>query len=70
MNRLILERRQVWICLSTIMASLLVGNARLGVGPTIESPLWPTLMPLLYGTFIQVPRMETAQAMGYIRTRE
>ena len=62
MNRLILERRQVWIYLSAIMAGLLVGNAWPGVGPTFETLLWPTLMLLLYATFMQVPLLQLREA--------
>ena len=38
--------------MSAIMAGLLVGNAWPGVGPIFETLLWPTLMLLLYATFI------------------
>lgn len=44
------------------MAGLLVGNAWPGVGPTFETLLWPTLMLLLYATFMQVPLLQLREA--------
>lgn len=44
------------------MAGLLVGNAWPGVGPTFETLLWPTLMLLLYATFMQVPLLHLREA--------
>ncbi|MFN3451739.1 MAG: arsenic resistance protein [Sphingorhabdus sp.] len=62
MNRLTLERRQVWIYLSAILGGLLVGSAWTGVGRSFEALLWPTLMLLLYATFVQVPLLHLREA--------
>ncbi|PTN36384.1 arsenic resistance protein [Desulfonatronum sp. SC1] len=62
MDRLTLERRQVWLYLSTIIAGLLVGSAWPGVGRLFEALLWPTLIVLLYATFIQVPLLHLRDA--------
>jgi hypothetical protein len=52
MNRLSLERRQVWICLAAIAGGLLLGSVAPGIGPRFEALLWPVLAPLLYATFV------------------
>uniref|UniRef100_UPI0004ABE6B2 arsenic resistance protein n=1 Tax=Desulfonatronum thiodismutans TaxID=159290 RepID=UPI0004ABE6B2 len=62
LDRLTLERRQVWLYLSTIIAGLLVGSAWPGVGRLFEALLWPTLIVLLYATFIQVPLLHLRDA--------
>lgn len=62
LDRLTLERRQVWIYLSTILGGLLVGSAWTGAGRTFEALLWPTLMLLLYATFVQVPLLHLREA--------
>lgn len=62
MDRLTLERRQVWIYLSAILGGLLVGSAWTGVGRSFETLLWPTLMLLLYATFVQVPLLHLREA--------
>lgn len=61
-DRLTLERRQVWIYLSTIIMGLLLGSSWPGVGSTFEALLWPTLMLLLYATFVQVPLLHLREA--------
>lgn len=62
MDRLTLERRQVWIYLSAIIIGLLSGSAWPGVGPVFEALLWPALMLLLYTTFLQVPLLHLREA--------
>jgi ACR3 family arsenite efflux pump ArsB len=62
MDRLTLERRQVWAYLSAIIAGLLAGSAWPGLGPVFERMLWPTLMLLLYATFVQVPLLHLREA--------
>lgn len=62
MDRLTLERRQVWAYLSAIIAGLLAGSAWPGTGPFFEAMLWPTLMLLLYATFVQVPLLHLREA--------
>ena len=62
MDRLTLERRQVWAYLSAIIAGLLAGSAWPGTGPFFEVMLWPTLMLLLYATFAQVPLLHLGEA--------
>ena len=62
MDRLTLERRQVWLYLSAIITGLLIGSAWPGVNRLFEALLWPTLMLLLYTTFIQVPLLHLREA--------
>jgi ACR3 family arsenite efflux pump ArsB len=62
MNRLTLERRQVWIYLAAIAAGLVLGSARPALGPAFESLLWPVLAALLYATFVQVPLLHVRDA--------
>jgi hypothetical protein len=61
-DRLTLERRQVWIYLSAIIVGLLLGSAWPGVGTFFETLLWPALMLLLYTTFLQVPLLHLREA--------
>ena len=44
------------------MAGFLVGTTWPGVGPIFETLLWPTLMLLLYATFMQVPLLHLREA--------
>ena len=53
-DRLTLERRQVWIYLFAILAGLALGSASPGVDRPLEAVIWPVLMLLLYATFVQV----------------
>lgn len=62
MDRLTLERRQVWIYLAAIIGGLLVGTIAPGVGPRFEVFLWPVLAALLYTTFLQVPLLHVRDA--------
>ncbi len=64
MNRLTLERRQVWIYLVAIIGGLLVGSGWPRVNPPFEALLWPTLMLLLYATFVQVPLLHLREAFA------
>lgn len=63
MDRLTLERRQVWIYLSAIIAGLLVGGSWPVVAPAFEALLWPALVLLLYATFVQVPLLHLRDAL-------
>ncbi len=62
MNRLTLERRQVWVYLAAILAGLLVGSVWPGAHPAFETLLWPALVLLLYATFVQVPLLHLREA--------
>ncbi|MDP3977744.1 MAG: hypothetical protein Q8P85_07080 [Pseudomonas sp.] len=61
MDRLTLERRQVWVYLTAISAGLLLGCLLPGLAPT-QAMLWPTLLLLLYATFVQVPLLHLREA--------
>lgn len=63
MDRLTLERRQVWIYLSAIIGGLLVGSMWASTGHFLEMLLWPTLILLLYATFLQVPLLHLRDAI-------
>jgi ACR3 family arsenite transporter len=63
-DRLVLERRQVWVYLSAILAGLAVGSAWPAAGPPSEALLWPVLVLLLYATFTQVPLTHVRGAFG------
>lgn len=62
MQRLTLERRQVWVYLAAIAAGMLMGSAFAGAGPALEALLWPALGLLLYITFLQVPLLHLRAA--------
>jgi ACR3 family arsenite efflux pump ArsB len=62
MDRLALERRQVWIYLVAIVGGLWVGTLAPGVGPRFAAWLWPVLAALLYTTFVQVPLLHVRDA--------
>ncbi|MGO1541163.1 MAG: arsenic resistance protein [Luteimonas sp.] len=64
MNRLELERRQIWIYLAAIAAGLLAGNAAPGAAAAFGSLLWPALALLLYAAFVQVPMLQWRQAIA------
>lgn len=64
MDRLTLERRQVWIYLGAIAAGLLAGNAAPGAGAFFGSLLWPALAVLLYAAFVQVPLLQWRHAIA------
>jgi len=64
MDRLALERQQVWIYLVAIMCGLVSGAAWPGIGPYLEMWLWPVLAVLLYATFVQVPLLHIRDAFG------
>lgn len=61
-DRLNLERGQVWIYLAAIGGGLAVGSAAPGIGPGFEALLWPVLAALLYATFVQVPLLHVRDA--------
>ncbi|BBA33653.1 bile acid:sodium symporter [Methylocaldum marinum] len=62
MDRLTLERRQVWIYLAAIVGGLSLSTLAPGVGPRFEALLWPVLAVLLYTTFVQVPLLHVRDA--------
>ncbi|MDD4966095.1 arsenic resistance protein [Halothiobacillus sp.] len=62
MDRLSLERHQVWIYLAAIAGGLLLGSVAPGIGPRFEALLWPVLAALLYATFVQVPLLHVRDA--------
>lgn len=62
MDRLSLERRQVWIYLVAIAAGLAAGSLRPSAAPGFEALLWPVLATLLYATFVQVPLLHVRDA--------
>lgn len=64
MNRVTLERRQVWIYLIAILAGLTLGSIQPALGPRFETLLWPVLALLLYATFVQVPLLHVREAFG------
>jgi arsenite transporter len=63
-DRLTLERRQVWIYLATIAGGLAIGTAWPGSGPALEMLLWPALVLLLYASFLQVPLLRLRAAFS------
>jgi arsenite transporter len=62
MDRIVLERNQVWIYLLAILAGLGLGSLATGLGPLLETLLWPVLGLLLYATFVQVPLLHVLEA--------
>ena len=63
MSRLTLERYQVWAYLIAIGLGLAMGTAWPGIGPAMETLLWPTLAALLFATFLQVPLLHVRDAL-------
>ncbi len=63
MNRLTLERHQVWLYLLAIGLGLWAGTAWPDRGPVLEALLWPTLVLLLFATFLQVPLLHVRDAL-------
>lgn len=61
-DRVALERRQVWLYLAAIAGGLLAGSAFPALAPRFEALLWPTLACLLYATFVQVPLLHVRLA--------
>jgi arsenite transporter len=50
-----LERHQVWLYLTAVLAGLALGGAAADLAAPLEALLWPVLGLLLYATFTQVP---------------
>lgn len=63
MDRLTLERRQVWIYLGAIGLGLAAGSGWPALGKIFEAWLWPALALLLYVTFVQVPLLHLREAV-------
>lgn len=66
-QRLTLERKQVWFYLAGIVAGLALGIQAPGVGPLFDALLWPVLGILLYTTFVQVPLLHLRDAFRDLR---
>ena len=64
MDRIDLERRQVWIYPGAIAAGLLLGSFAPGIAQHFDALLWPALAALLYATFVQVPLLHVRAAFG------
>ena len=64
MNRLAIERRQVWVYLAAIAAGLATGALLPAAGPVFGALLWPVLAALLYATFVQVPLLHLREAFA------
>lgn len=62
MDRLTLERYQVWIYLAAILGGLALGTLFPAVAAPFEATLWPALALLLYTTFVQVPLLHVRDA--------
>lgn len=67
MNRLTLERRQVWIYLSALLLGLVAGSRWSALAPGFEMLLWPILAFLLCATFVQVPLLHLRLAFRDLR---
>lgn len=67
LNRLTLERRQVWIYVAAIAAGLASGSAIPATASMAEVLLWPVLALLLYATFLQVPVLHLISASRDLR---
>lgn len=63
MNRLTLERHQVWLYLLAILAGLVAGRAWPGLRGAFEGLLWPALALLMFATFLQVPLLQVRDAL-------
>jgi arsenite transporter len=64
MDRLTLERRQIWIYLGAIAAGLSLGHFFPDSDFLLEALLWPSLTLLLYTTFLQVPLLHLRKAFA------
>ncbi|WP_354058660.1 bile acid:sodium symporter [Dietzia sp. 2505] len=67
LDRLALERRQVWIYVAGIAAGLAAGSTTPGMGSIAELLLWPVLALLLFATFLQVPLLHLISASRDLR---
>lgn len=67
LDRLTLERRQVWVYATAIAAGLVLGTAAPALGLVAEVLLWPVLALLLYATFVQVPLLHLVAALRDVR---
>ncbi|MFN3714314.1 MAG: arsenic resistance protein [Alcanivoracaceae bacterium] len=63
MERITLERQQVWVYLLAISIGLILGTS-LANPAALEWLLWPLLMLLLYVTFVQVPLLHIRRAFA------
>lgn len=63
MSRATLERYQVWAYLVAIGLGLVAGTLWPGIGPALETLLWPTLAALMLATFLQVPLLHVRDAL-------
>jgi len=63
MNRDALERHQAWVYLAAILIGLMAGSGFPQAEPLFEQLLWPTLVVLLYATFLQMPLVRLKPAL-------
>lgn len=64
MQRLTLERRQIWIYLLAIIGGLLISSTAPQIGERLEFLVWPVLAALLYATFCQTPLLHLREAFS------
>lgn len=64
MQRLTLERQQVWVYLVGIVLGLSLGSLWPDMAHWGEWLLWPALMLLLFATFVQVPLLHLREAFA------
>lgn len=64
MDRLTLERHQLWLYLAAISAGLGLGYSLPDLTAALERLIWPTLIALLFCTFLQVPLLHARAALG------
>ncbi|MCL3861585.1 bile acid:sodium symporter [Actinotalea sp. K2] len=67
LDRLTVERRQVWVYAGAIAVGLALGSVAPGLGAVAEVLLWPVLAVLLYSTFVQVPLLHLLAAARDLR---
>lgn len=63
MDRMTLERRQVWLYLLAIGLGLGLGSASPDAATALSKALWPVLGSLLYVTFVQIPLWHLPDAL-------
>lgn len=63
MQRITLEKNQVWLYLGAILIGIAVGQLWDAQRSVFEQLLWPVLAALLYVTFLQVPLLHLKEAL-------
>ncbi|MFN3709634.1 MAG: arsenic resistance protein [Alishewanella aestuarii] len=64
MQRITLERYQVWVYLAAILLGLCTGQLIPQANAVFEAMLWPVLALLLYVTFLQVPLLQVKASLA------